>query len=644
MKEHILSIVTILFIGFNASAQNFHVQEDFNSATLPTGWTNTAVTGTTAWSFGLDGSTTNAGVNNLDGTSMAFFDDDNLGAVATNNRADLLTPIFNNASSVSTTLEFDYNFREFSGPLDSFIVSVFDGSNWVDVFSTSVNDCGNYLGACANNFPTANIDISAYNNANCQVRFTYFDGNDWGWYVGIDNVVISSPFPNDVGVSQIVNPTSSCGLSSAETVQVQVRNLGSSPASNFSVVIDTNGTIAHTETITATIPAGDSLLYTFTGTLDMLNVGFYDLTAYTIQTTDGNNDNDSTIVRVENEPNFVPTYSDNFEAIDRWKVDGVNASWQRGAPSTANFNSVTSGTNAYVTRLNGNYNNQETSYLYSPCFNFSGAIGDPILSFNLNHRTESGFDRLTFEASTDGGVTWSTVNAGGVNPSNWFTTGAPYWEGSSGGWIPVENVLTGFANQSSVNFRFKFNSDGSVSQEGAMIDDFSVRYPQPFDASANVITYPSQNGAPICGYATEDVIVEIENKGASPLDTIFMFYRVDNLPVVNDTLVGPLLPNSLINFAFSQKADFSQQRSYTLSVWASAANDGFNPNDSLLNRTITGGPASTSLTLPVFENFDGFGWVRGAPFNGAGSLIPFPWTRTVPQPNLTWNPWNNATG
>ena len=341
MKEHILSIVTILFIGFNASAQNFHVQEDFNSATLPTGWTNTAVTGTTAWSFGLDGSTTNAGVNNLDGTSMAFFDDDNLGAGATNNRADLLTPIFNNASSVSTTLEFDYNFREFSGPLDSFIVSVFDGSNWVDVFSTSVNDCGNYLGACANNFPTANIDISAYNNANCQVRFTYFDGNDWGWYVGIDNVVISSPFPNDVGVSQIVNPTSSCGLSSAETVQVQVRNLGSSPASNFSVVIDTNGTIAHTETITATIPAGDSLLYSFTGTLDMLNVGFYDLTAYTIQTTDGNNDNDSTIVRVENEPNFVPTYSDNFEAIDRWKVDGVNASWQRGAPSTANFNSVT---------------------------------------------------------------------------------------------------------------------------------------------------------------------------------------------------------------------------------------------------------------------------------------------------------------
>ena len=67
-------------------------------------------------------------------------------------------------------------------------------------------------------------------------------------------------------------------------------------------------------------------------------------------------------------------------------------------------------------------------------------ISKNILSFNLNHITEPGFDRLTFEASTDGGVTWNVVNAGGVNPTNWFTTGAPFWEGTSGGWIPVENV------------------------------------------------------------------------------------------------------------------------------------------------------------------------------------------------------------
>ena len=643
MKKYILSVVTILLIGFNVSAQNFHVQENFNASALPTGWTNTAVAGTTAWSFGLDGSVTNGGVNNLDGTAMAYFDDDALGAGSINNRVDLLTPSFNNIGAASTSLEFDYNFREFAGPLDSFIVSVFDGTNWVDVFTKSVDDCGRYLGACANNFPHANIDISAYDNANCQVRFTYFDGNDWCWYVGIDNVVISSPFPNDVGVSQIVNPISSCGLSSTETVQVQIRNFGSSAATNFSVVIDTNGTIAHTETITSSIPGGDSLLYTFTGTLNMLNTGFYNLKAYTIQATDGNNDNDSTSVIVENEPNFVPTFTDNFEGIDRWKTGGVNVSWQRGVPSSTNFNSVTSGTNAYVTNLSGDYNNQEASYLYSPCFNFGSANGDPILSFNLNHRTEPGYDRLTFEASTDGGLTWSTVNAGGVNPTNWFTTGAPFWEGTSPGWIPVENVLTNFGLQSSVNFRFKFTSDGSGIREGVMIDDFSVRYPQPFDASLNSIIYPSTAGASLCGYGTEGIIVEVENKGASAIDTVFMFYQVDNFTPVSDTLVGPLATNSLRNFVFSQKANFGTQRSYTLSVWGVTSNDGFNPNDSLLGRTIVGGPSPSSLSLPVFENFDGFGWVRGTG-GGGNSLIPFPWVRT-PTPNVsnyTWHPWNST--
>lgn len=654
MKKYILSIVTILFIGFNASSQNFHVQEDFNATALPTGWSNNLVTGTAGWSFGIDGSTTNAGNNNLDGTPMAYFDDDNLGSSATNNRTDLVTPSFNNVASASTTLEFDYNFREYAGPADSLIVSVFDGLNWVDVFSRATNDCGNYLGACANNFPRATIDISAYANANCQVRFTYFDGNDWCWYASIDNVVVSSPYPNDVGVTAILDPISSCGLSSAQPVQVQIKNFGSTAASNFSVVIDTNGTVAHTETITATIPAGDSLLYSFTGTLNMQRTAFYNLSAYTNLVSDSSRVNDSTIKVVENQPSFSPSpnaFSDNFEGVvNRWSTDGVNNSWQLGTPSSANFNTVTSGANAYVTNLNGNYNNQETSYLYSPCFDFSAALGDPIVSFNLNHRTEPGFDRLVLESSIDGGLTWSVVNPGGVNPTNWYTNGAPYWEGNSGGWIPVENVLTGLGNQSSVNFRFKFTTDGSGVQDGVMIDDFSLRYPQPFDISLNAITYPSTSGVTLCGYATEGIIVEVENKGASSIDTVFMFYRVDNLPVVADTLVGPILTNSLRNFVFSQKANFGTARNYSLSVWGVANNDGFSPNDSLLGRNIVGGPSPSSLSLPVFENFDAPSWVRGGNSGGA-TLIAAPWVRspanpvaTFTVPNFTWHPWNGTTG
>ena len=647
MKKHILSVVTILFLSSVAFSQNFHIQEDFNDTIQPVGWINTAVTGTNAWNFGVDGSVTNPGVNNLDGTPMAYFDDDGLGGANVNSRADLLSGVFDNSASANTLLEFDYNFREFAGPLDSFIVAVYDGVNWIEVFATGTDDCGNYVGACRNTFPKANIDISAYNNANCQIKFTYYDGNDWCWYVGVDNVVVSSPFPDDVGADLISDPISTCGLSSAQTVQVMLKNFGSDTASGFDVVLDTSGTVVITETVTAAIPPGDSLSYTFTGTIDMQRIAFYDLMVYTNQLSDGNTSNDSTTARIENQPLFIPTFTDNFEGLNRWKVEGQNASWMRGVPASTTLNTATSGVNAYVTNLTGVYNTNEISYLVSPCFNFSSGLGDPIISFNLNYKTEASYDRLTFQYSINGGVTWQILNSGGVNPTNWFSNNAQFWEGNSGGWIPVENVLIGLAGQSAVNFRYAFTSDGSGVQEGIGLDDFSIRYPQPIDISANAINYPGTAGASLCGYASESIIVELENKGANAIDTVFVYYKVDNLPVVEDTLIGPLASNTLTNFAFSRKANFSTARNYNVDVWVVATNDGFSPNDSLLNRTIVGGPSPSSLSLPVFENFDGPTWVR-AGGGGGNSLVPFPWVRITPAPvgfqnNFNWHPWNAQT-
>lgn len=179
-------------------SQAIRLQENFNAAVLPTGWTNTAVSGTQTWSFGINGSVTQTGNNNLDGTAMAFFDDNNLGASSTNNTVTLTSPIFDNSNDISSTLEFDYNFREFAGPADRFYVEVYDGTTWNTVFSRLADDCGNWLGGCAGNFPHANIDISAHKNVNCQVRFTYHDGNDWCWYVGIDNVRVHTPISTSI--------------------------------------------------------------------------------------------------------------------------------------------------------------------------------------------------------------------------------------------------------------------------------------------------------------------------------------------------------------------------------------------------------------------------------------------------------------
>lgn len=653
MRKHILLIVTTLFLGSVASAQNFHVKEDFNTGSLPTGWTTNAAIGANTWSFGIDGSSDNAGNNNFDGTSMAFFDDDNLTLAAPSSRAELISPVFDNsANSADTRLEFDYNFKQYSLAIpDSFSVEVFDGTAWVQVFSTGTDDCGTWTDVACASLPRASIDISAYANAACQVRFIYDDGNDWAWYVGVDNVEVFSPFPNDIGVNLLVDPVSSCGLTATQTVQVQIINYGTLAANNFNVAIDTNGQNIHSEPITTSIAAGDSMLYTFTGTIDLSRNAFYNIDVYTLLVGDQDPLSDTLSVIVESEPIFTPTFTDDFEGADRWKVSGTNASWERGTPSSTLLSTVTSGTNAYVTNLNGNYNASEISYLTSPCFSFAGGIGDPIVTFNLNHRIEAGIDSLTFEVSTDGGVTWQVVPAGGVNPTNWFTSTIPHWDGNSGGWIPVENVLTGLAGQGSVNFRFKLMSDNRIQSDGVGIDDFAVRYPQPIDISLNSINYPSTSGGtPICGYATESIIVELENKGANQIDTVFLYYQIDNLPVVADTLITSFLINTITNFSFSQTADFSVAKSYDISVWAVATNDGFTPNDSVLGRSFTGGPAAASVTLPFFENFDGASWVSAGQ-SGGPTLIPSPWVRNPNNPqqtftpgNYTWHPWNSNTG
>ena len=48
--------------------------------------------------------------------------------------------------------------------IDPDYVDVFDGSNWVRVFSLGLDDCGHYIQApCAGGFPHAFIDISVSN-------------------------------------------------------------------------------------------------------------------------------------------------------------------------------------------------------------------------------------------------------------------------------------------------------------------------------------------------------------------------------------------------------------------------------------------------------------------------------------------------
>src|SRR5207249_748366 len=103
-------------------------------------------------------------------------------------------------------------------------------------------------------------------------------------------------------------------------------------------------------------------------------------------------------------------YLESFELGDgSFYAKGTNSSWIWGTPSKTIINKAANGVKAWVTSLTGNYKNNETSYLYSPCFDLSG-LSQPVLSFSHIFDIETDYDYTWVEYSIDG-VSWKKLGA-----------------------------------------------------------------------------------------------------------------------------------------------------------------------------------------------------------------------------------------
>lgn len=611
MKSYLF--LTIQLLATLAYSQKYHVNEDFNNSALPSGWTNNAVSGSQAWSFGIDGVNIQTGNQNINGTAMAFFDDDVLGSSSSNNTAELITPSFNNAGDSITYLSFNYNFRELNFILDSFYVDIFNGSQWQRIYSVWQDDCGNYMLSQCSTFPSAFIDISAYADTNCLVRFTYHDGNDWGFYVGLDNVEIWSPFANDLSVAEIIAPETGCGLGATDSIKVLIKNPGHQTQQNFDIAFELNGNPAVVETVTDSIAYQDSLMYTFSNTGDFSKVGLHDLKVYTLLSNDSSLTNDTLSVQISNDTAYQLPYFDNFESINNaWKASGTNSSWAWGVPAGNIIDTAHSGQNAWVTNLNGNYNNLELSYLTSPCFDFSNETTDPIINFNFIYQLERGsnvaFDFVWLESSIDNGVSWQSIEKSHLS-TNWYNfkisrNNKNVWTGYSNHWVRATNLLSKLAGEPQVKLRFVFESDGSVQEEGIGIDNIAIIKRQNKDLAISEIVYPTNTT--LCGFGnTERITLGLTNYGYSSIDSFHVFYQLDNLPIDSEVVISTI--DTLSNYTHISQVtyDLSQQQNYNLKTWIKVYGDTNYLNDTLIHR-FSNTSAYSSLSIPFYENFDGF--------------------------------------
>lgn len=160
------------------------MKENFNDCTRPAGWETQILTGDHDWQFGSTPNPKAAG-KNLDGTCMAYFDDDLLGDSSAFSSVRLLSPWFNGTQFGRFELNFDVTYRYYQ---DRFAVYVqtSDGSEYP--LAEVESDLG------GPHFPAythLSLDLSEHRDQQMRIIFEYEDGQTWAWWVGIDNVKIT---------------------------------------------------------------------------------------------------------------------------------------------------------------------------------------------------------------------------------------------------------------------------------------------------------------------------------------------------------------------------------------------------------------------------------------------------------------------
>ncbi|MGZ3949241.1 MAG: S8 family serine peptidase, partial [Flavisolibacter sp.] len=251
-----------------------------------------------------------------------------------------------------------------------------DASPWIQAYDLNANqlDPGTYK-------KSSSIEVSHLLAANGQTLSPSFQvaWGQWGFIAATDMLNANGYSFDDIRVYQVFNDmqmlsidapvSASCGLTNNSTIQVTVRNSSNAAINNVPVKyrINSGGWVSE---LISSVAANSTIQYSFTTGADLSAVNTYNIQAIVDLSGDSFRENDTANVTVTNSPviNSFP-YLQDFETNNgNWYPGGTNSSWQYGTPTSTKINRAASGAKAWKTRLQGNYNDLEGSYLYSPCF------------------------------------------------------------------------------------------------------------------------------------------------------------------------------------------------------------------------------------------------------------------------------------
>ncbi len=333
----------------------------------------------------------------------------------------------------------------------------------------NVNDILNSVTPAQAITPTFQIRVGQQGATSANNPYPVVDNDDGYTF---DDLTLSQAI-NDLALIKIISPDKTgCSLTANSPISITVKNYNNAALNNITVSYQVNGGAIVSEIIPV-IGASQTLDYTFTNKADLAAYKDYSINTWIHYAGDNYAANDSVLnYSLHNTP-VITTYPyvESFENSDGYfYTKGTNSTWQWGTPAKKIINKAPNGKKAWATNLTGNYNDEETSYLYTPCFDVS-SLKQPVLSFSHIFDLELDYDFSWVEYSTDG-VIWNKLGAYGSG-TNWYdNAGGVNWRSLKQWWhvasidIPVTN--------GNVRFRFVLSSDAGVTMEGIGIDDVSI--------------------------------------------------------------------------------------------------------------------------------------------------------------------------
>ncbi len=430
-------------------------------------------------------------------------------------------------------------------------------------------------------------------------------GNDTSRAVG--PYAFKTLWAKNVGVVAITTPETQCGLSGNEVVSVTLKNFGGNPQSLIPFKYSINGQPVNIPMpqdgfFTGVLGKDSTFTVEFDTRFDFSMPGEYLIEAWTELDNDGEPSNDTTRATVVSIPIITSyPYFEDFEAWGGgWLVADTsqNASWEYGTPSKAIINGAASGQNAWITSLDTVYNNNEMSYLISPCLNFATLNQDPRISFSMNLLTEECCDEAWLEVSIDGGDTWQKVLADST-ALNWYNdTTNLWWEGNGGveGWHTVSSTLVGTKGLADVRIKLVFSSDYSTAREGLAVDNVFISEPLTNDLAALSVKRTSTE---ICGSPIDSLQVVIVNFGTTNATGFVVGYSINGAAPVVENVGNLSIPaGGQAIYRFNTPFNSSLSGTYEIALWTSGNGELFPLNDTIRYRF------STSMPIPFAEDFE----------------------------------------